>query len=170
MTVTQAIESRRSIRKYKPDSIEDDKLKQIGEAFRLAPSARNGQSWKLLIVTDPVVKERVAQAHPPGASPAGMILEAPAVLVGICSTQNVMSNGHRVDSIDVSIAMTFAMLKAEELGLGTVWMAYYDEPKMRNALGLGEDKSIVAIMPVGYANEAPEARPRKAFEEVVEIV
>ena len=170
MTVTQAIESRRSIRSFLPKAVEADKLAQIAEAFRLAPSARNGQSWKLMIVTDPAVKAKVAAASPDGNPPSPIVSGAPAVLVGTCSTQSVMSNGHRVDSIDVSIAMTFAMLKAQELGLGTCWMAYYTEQGLRDALNLPEDISVVAIMPLGYADESPEARPRKATEEIIEYV
>ena len=170
MTVTQAIESRRSIRKFLPKAIESEKLEQIADAFRLAPSARNGQSWKLLVVTDTEVKEKIAAASPDGNPPSPIISGAAAVLVGTCSTQSVMSNGHRVDSIDVSIAMTFAMLKAQELGLGTCWMAYYTEQGLRDALNLPNDVSIVAIMPLGYADESPEARPRKAFNEVIEYI
>ena len=122
MNVMQAIETRRSIRKYLSKPIEPEKLSKVAEAFRLAPSAGNGQSWKLLIVTDPEVKARIREASP---SKHNMITEAPAVLVGICSTQNVMTNGHRVDTTDVSIAMSFSMLAAYELGLGTCWMANY---------------------------------------------
>ena len=164
MDIAQAIETRRSIRKYRPDAIEPDKLTKIAEAFRLAPSARNGQDWKLYFVTKPEVKEKIREASP---SKHSMITEAPVVLVGTCSSQRIMSNSHRVDTTDVSIAMTFAMLQAHALGLGTCWMANYLEPEVRSALELPEDISIVAIMPLGYANEDPEARPRKPLDEVV---
>jgi len=167
MEVMKAIETRKSIRKYRPNPIEPEKLAKVAEAFRLAPSARNGQSWELLVVTDPAAKERIRQASP---SKHGMITEAPAVLVGICSTQSVMSNGHRVDTTDVSIAMTFAMLAAHDLGLGTCWMANYTEPELRAALGLADSLSIIAIMPIGYADEDPEAKPRKDSDEIVEYI
>jgi len=167
MDVMKTLETRRSIRKYLPKPIEKEKLAKIAEAFRLAPSARNGQSWKLLIVTDPAVKKKIQEASP---SKAEWITGADAVLVGICSTQNVMTNGHRVDTTDVSIAMTCAMLEAHELGLGTCWMAYYTEPEMRTALGLGEDMSVVAIMPTGYADESPEFRGRKDASEIIEYI
>jgi nitroreductase len=163
----QAIETRTSIRKYRPVPIEPEKMEKIAQAFRLAPSARNGQSWKLLIVTDPAKKEKIREASP---SKHSMITEAAAVLVGTCSTQNVMTNGHRVDSIDVSIAMSFAMLAAHELGLGTCWMANYTEPGLRDALGLSEETSIVAIMPVGYADESPDVKPRKPMDEVIAYI
>ena len=167
MEIMKAIEERRSIRKYRPDPVEPEKLARIAEAFRLAPSAMNDQGWKLLIVTDPAAKERIREASP---SKHSMISEAPVVLVGISTSQRVMENGHRVDSVDVSIAMSFAMLEAQAQGLGTCWMGYYTEPGLRAALGLAEDITIAAIMPLGYAGESPEARPRKAASEVVEYI
>ncbi|MCL2056328.1 MAG: nitroreductase family protein [Oscillospiraceae bacterium] len=164
MDVVKAIETRKSIRKYRPDPVEPEKLAQIAEAFRMAPSAGNGQSWKLLIVTDPAAKERMREASP---SRHPMITQAPCMLVGLCTTQNVMTNGHRVDTTDVCIAVSFAMLRAHELGLGTCWMANYTEPGLREALGISDDISIVAMMPLGYADEDPEPKPRKAIEEIV---
>ena len=164
MDVMKAIEERRSIRSYRSDPVEPEKLAQIAEAFRLAPSAVNAQNWKLLIVTDPAVKERISEASP---GKPDMITNAPVILVGTCSAQNEMLNGHRVDSVDVSIAMSFAMLEAQELGLGTCWIGYYTEPGMRDALGLSEETSIAAIMLLGYADEDPEPRPRKDLDEVV---
>jgi len=167
MAIMHVIKARTSIRKYRPDPIEPEKLAQIAEAFRLAPSARNGQSWKLIIVTDPAVKEQIREASP---SKHPMITEAPAVLVGVCSSQRIMTNGHRLDSVDVSIAISFAMLQAHELGLGTCWMANYTEPELRVALGLADDISVVAIMPLGYADETPEPRPRKPVKEIIEYI
>jgi len=81
-----------------------------------------------------------------------------------------MFNSHRVDSVDVSIAMSFVMLEACELGLGTCWIGYYEEPKLRAALKLSDSTSIVALMPLGYADETPEARPRKPMEEIIEYI
>lgn len=167
MEVMEVIKSRRSIRKFRPVPIEPDKMKRIEEAFRLAPSARNGQCWKLLVVTNRAIKEKIREASP---SKHTMITEAPIVLVGICTSQRLMTNGHRVDSVDVSIAMSFAMLEAHSLGLGTCWMANYHEQEVRKALGLADDISVVAIMPLGYADESPSARPRKLLDSVVDYV
>ena len=167
MDVMTAIETRRSIRKYRPDPIEPEKLEKIAEAFRLAPSAVNRQSWKLFIVTDSAVRERISEASP---GKNNMAIEAPCVLVATCAIQDLMLNGHRVDTTDVSIALSFAMLEAQELGLGTCWMGWYTEPEIRTALGLSEDISVVAIMPLGYPDECPDPRPRKTISEVVEYI
>jgi len=167
MEVMKAIETRRSIRKYHPTPIEPEKLAKIAEAFRLAPSANNKQKWKLLVITDPAIKEKLQEASP---AKFPMITEAPVILVGTCAYQETMENSHRVDSVDVSIAMAFAMLEAQSLGLGTCWLGYYTETKAKAALGLGDDTSVVAIMPLGYANETPKPTPRKPIEEVVEYI
>jgi nitroreductase len=163
MDVMRAIKTRKSIRKYLPRPAEHEKLDKIAEAFRLAPSARNGQNWKLLIVTDEGLKERIREVSP---SRHSMLTEAPVILIGTCAVQNVMTNGHRADTIDVSIAMSFAMLEARELGLGTCWMANYTEPGLREVLGLADGVSVVAIMPLGYADENPDPKPRKNVNEV----
>ena len=70
----------------------------------------------------------------------------------------------------ITIAMSFAMLEAHELGLGTCWMANYTEPELRAALGLPDDISVVAIMPVGYADEDPAPKPRKPVDEIVRYI
>ncbi len=167
MQVMEAIETRRSIRAYKPDPIEAEKLTRIANAFRLAPSARNGQSWKLLIICDPQTKEMVRGAT---LSAPQCLREAPVLLVACGLNQGIMTCGHRTDSIDVSIAMSFCVLEAWELGLGTCWMASYREQDVRVALGLPQDMSIVAISPLGYPSNVPEAKPRKPLEEVSTVI
>ncbi len=167
MNIMEAIESRRSIRIFLGREIEKEKLDKVAEAFRLAPSARNLQNWKLLIIQDPHKRELVRRA---ALGEPAMLAEAPVILAAIGSSQGVMTNGHRVDSIDLSIAMSFCVLEAWEQGLGTCWMASYREEDLRKALDLGEDESIAVITPLGYPAEAPDARPRKRADEVVKYL
>lgn len=167
MTVQEAIASRRSIRKYADTPIEQEKLQLVAEAFRLAPSARNMQNWKLLVIQSPEIRERVrgcCRGEPT------FLREAPAILVACDSDQGIMTCGHRVDSIDLSIAMSFAVLQAQEVGLGTCWMGSYDQEALLKALELPEGTSIAAITPLGYPAEMPEARPRKTAEEIIEYL
>ena len=167
MNVMETIESRRSIRQYIDKPIEKEKMDKVVEAFRLAPSAGNNQTWKLLVVTNPEKRAALREAT---ISKREMVETAPAVLVAISDRKDVMSNGHAVDTTDVCIALTCAMLEATELGLGTCWMANYYEPDMRAVLDLPETTSVVAIMPIGYAAESPDAKPRKATEEIVAYI
>ncbi|MDL2234209.1 nitroreductase family protein [Ruminococcaceae bacterium OttesenSCG-928-L11] len=166
MQVMEAIQARRSIRQYKPDAIEQEKLDQLAEAFRLSPSARNSQSWKLLIVRDPEKRDALVQAL--GSRPP--LVGAPVILCACGLNSSDMPCGHRADSVDLSIALSFVMLEACDLGLGTCWMGSHEEDKVRSVLGLPDSVTIPAITPLGYAAEAPDARPRKALTDVVEYI
>lgn len=161
----ELLEQRRSVRKYLTLPVEQEKLAAIAEAFRLAPSANNRQEWKLYAVSDPAVKAAIRKASPSGHP---MLEEAPVVLIAAGKKTDNMTNSHRADTIDISIAFSYALLQAAELELGTCWMANYTEPELQAALGLPEDISIVAISPLGYPAEMPAARPRKALEEILE--
>ena len=165
MELMQVLQDRRSIRKYKDTPIEDDKLAAVAESFRIAPSAGNGQGWKLIVVKDPAVREKIANTT---LSKPAWLLQAPVILVACGTRQNVMTNNHRVDTVDVSIAFTQMILAAWDLGLGTCWMASYREDWMLEALDLDDSYSVVAITPLGYADESPAAKPRKDTEVVVE--
>ena len=167
MDVMQAMQERRSIRKYQTRSIEQEKLDAIAQAFRLAPTARNEQKWKLYIVQNADVKAKIRAASP--GEPL-WLTDASAILVVTSDEQRVMTCGHRVDTVNLSIGMSFCVLEAWEQGLGTCWMAMFKEDGVREALGLPENISIAAISPLGYADEAPNARSRKPLEDVVEYI
>ena len=168
MELMDIVLTRRSIRKYKPDTIEAEKLEKIAEAFRLAPSARNSQNWKLLFVENAELKEKISKAAPTGQ--VKMLYEAPGILVAVGYCQDVMTCGHRVDTVDLSIAMSYACLQAHSLGLGTCWMASFREEEVKDALNLPADTSVVMITPIGYADENPAERPRKSLNEVFEVI
>ena len=166
MNVMEAIQTRRSIRKYKPDPVEPEKLEQILQAMRLSPSARNNQQWKFFIVTDPAVKATIAR----GVEYSPELIEgAPALLAAAGTGDRIMNSGHLCSSVDLTIAMTEGILEATELGLGSCFVASHDETVIRQALGLSPEWRIPLISPLGYADEAPEPRPRKDFAEVAEI-
>ncbi len=166
MDVFQAILDRQSIRKYVIKDVEPEKLEKVAQAFRMAPSAKNLQNKKLLVVKDQKTKELIRQASP---SKADMLIEAPAILIAVGYDKGIMTCGHRADTIDLSIAMSFAILEAFELGLGTCWMANYKEEELKEVLDLPEDASIVAISPIGYAKEIPGKTGRKPLSEVYEL-
>ncbi|RCX16026.1 nitroreductase [Anaerobacterium chartisolvens] len=163
MDILTAIKGRKSIRKYSTKPIEEEKLNKILEAIRFAPSARNGQPYKILVIRDAAKKAALRKE-----------LEAPAyfedapVLLAACGLDHaVMNNGQIKDTIDASIAMAFAVLQAYELGLGTVWTAGYDGEKMKKALGIPAQYSCVTVIPLGYAAEDPDPKPRKELNEIV---
>ena len=163
MSVMEAIEKRRSIRRYGSKPVEAEKLEKVLEAGRLAPSARNRQEWKLLAVTDP----KLLAAMPEACCGQKMVGEAPVNLV-VCSTKGGLMNcGQESSTVDCSIAMSFMMLEAAELGLGTCWLGAFDAPAVAKTLSLPEGWVPVVVSPLGYPAEEPEARPRKESSQVI---
>lgn len=164
MNVFEAVSKRRSIRKYKDTEVEDEKLQNILEVARIAPSAANRQEWKFIIVKDKETREKLVEA----ANGQTFVAEAPVTIVA-CSTESerVMPCGQYAYTVDLSIAVSFMILEATELGLGTCWLGAYDEEKVRNILQIPERIRVPAMFTLGYADESPHQRPRKHISEII---
>ncbi len=164
MDVFEAIKSRRSIRRYADKDVEEKKLRQVLEAGRLAPSARNMQEWKFVAVRDPELRRQLVDA----ASGQGFVGQAPVVIVA-CAVQHdhVMSCGHPSHLIDVAIAIDHIALAARELGLGTCWVGAFDQQKVRDILGIPDSVEVIELLPLGYPTEWPMGGSRKPFEDAV---
>jgi nitroreductase len=166
MEFAEVLANRRSVRSFKPQPVDEAKLKRIFEAANSAPSAGNLQAYQVRVVQDRAKKKALAQA----AYGQGFIAEAPVSLV-FCSDANRSAakygkRGSELYSVqDATIAGTFAMLAAVDLGLATVWVGDFDEKKVQQIL---EIKSLrpVAIFSLGYASEQPPPSPRRALEEI----
>jgi len=164
MDVLSAIKGRRSIRKYKDKSIEEEKLQKVLEAARLSPSAKNMQNWKFIVVRDEEIKKKLVDE----AIKQPFVNEAPVILV-CCGTETEsrMKCGQYRYTVDLSIATAYMILEAYEQGLGTCWLGSFDEEKAKEILGIPEGVRIVTITPLGYPDETPSPRPRKALEDIV---
>jgi nitroreductase len=164
MSVTTAISKRRSIRAYKDTPVEEEKLQLVLEAARLSPSARNRQEWKFVVVRDRETLSRLVEVAPSGQ----FLIQAPITIV-VCATEReyVMTCGQPAGTVDCSIALAYLILQAHELGLGTCWLGGYSEEAVKEILGIPAEARIVAITPLGYPAEAPEAKPRKPLSEIV---
>ncbi len=164
MSVQTAISERRSIRAYKDTPVEEEKLQQVLEAARLSPSARNRQEWKFVVVRDRDILAKLAEAAPSGR----FLIQAPVTIVAVATEgEYVMSCGQLAGTVDSSIALAYLILQAHELGLGTCWLGGYSEESVKQILGIAAEARIVAITPLGYPAEAPEAKPRKPLAEIV---
>ena len=166
MEFTEVLAKRRSIRSYTPQPVEEDKLRCIFVAANMAPSAGNLQSYQVRVVRDQAKRNALAQA----ANGQGFIADSPVSLVFCAdparSAQKYGQRGSELYSVqDATIAATYAMLAAVNLGLATVWVGDFDEKKVQEVL---EIKSIrpVAIFSLGYAAEQPQPSPRRAIEEI----
>ncbi|MCL1857935.1 MAG: nitroreductase family protein [Oscillospiraceae bacterium] len=163
MNLMEAIKGRRSIRAYDSKPVEKEKIEAVLEAARLAPSARNRQKWQFIVVTDPEVKDKMLDA----CNNQQFIKQAPAVIVACGKEPGIMSCEQPVETIDVSIAVSFIILKAYEEGLGTCWLGNFNKDKVKAVLGIPENVSVVAVTPLGYPAESPDARPRVSLDEIV---
>ena len=150
MNVIDAIKTRKSVRAYRDQPVEDDRLKAVLEAGRLAPSASNRQEWRFVIVREMETRKKIAQA----AGNQDFIAQAPVVIVACADTnEHVMRCGQACYPIDVAIALDHITLAAVELGLGTCWIGLFDEKKVKAILGIPEKMRVVELMPLGYPTD-----------------
>ena len=164
MTVMEAIKNRFSVRKFKSYEIEKEKLERVLEAARLAPSARNLQEWRFIVVQDPDMRRALAQA----ANGQSFVGEAPAVIVACAiTTEHVMSCGLHCFPIDVAIAMAYMTLAAVEEGLGTCWIGAFNADKVRALLGIPEQVIVVGLLPIGYPDAEPPSKNRLSLDDIV---
>lgn len=157
MSLLDTIKSRRSVRAYKAERIPADKLEKLLEAARLAPSARNLQAWKFLVVDDEAIKKQLV----PACNNQPSVGSASHVIAGIGDPS---LKWHQVD---LAIALEHIVLEAAELGLGTCWIGAFSEDDVKKVLKVPLDKKVVALLTVGYPDESPAARPRKGLDEIV---
>lgn len=164
MDVFEAISKRRSIRKYKDTPVEEDKLHKILETARIAPSAANRQEWKFLVVKGRETRQKLVNA----ANGQQFVGEAPVTIVA-CSTESekVMPCGQYAFTVDLSIAISFMILEATELGIGTCWLGAFKEDEVKKILDIPEEIRVPAMFTLGYADESPVPRPRKDFGDIV---
>jgi nitroreductase len=166
MKVLDVIQKRRSVRKYKKDPIPEKTLRRVLEAARLAPSGKNIQPWKFIIVKDKVLKEKLAQAS------AGQFFmaEAPVIIVGCGFPDNCYAHMGRYMkswSVDVTIALEHLILQAQEEGLGTCWIGSFEEDEVKAILNIPENVKVLALTPLGYPDEIPRFRGRKSLDEII---
>jgi len=179
MDLFDAIKTRRSVRKYLDTPVEDEKLLQILEAVRMAPSWANFQCWKFIVVKERATKEKISELSyvesffsPLGykANPAKKALaEAPVVIVACAdpSKSGVLWDQHYYMT-DLGIACQNLMLAARGLGLGTVFVGVFDEGRLRELLSIPLNIRVVGLFPIGYpVEDKKDGPPRKELNEFV---
>ena len=162
--VLEAIKKRRSVRSYQDKEIPEEILKQILEAGRLAPSAKNTQSWKFIVVKDKNLRKKLV----PACKNQEFVGEAPVVIAG-CGTNPdyKMSNGEFAYPIDLAIALDHMSLEAASLGLGTCWIGAFYQDQVKNILRVPEDVRIVNLLTLGYPKKLGTKTGRKLLSEIV---
>ena len=196
MELSDVIASRRSIRKFRPEDISADTVKQLIDAARLAPSGSNTQPARFIVVQSPAAKEALGQC-----TPYKFIVKAAVIIVCCADLTAITTRDARVGEllqegafegvdVDVSgamasssvmdaeaikayltmnaaIAIEHIVLKAVDLGLGSCWVGKFDRGKVNDCLALDENIFPVVLLPVGYPDQSPKARPRLPLDKYI---
>jgi len=151
------------VRSYEERDVEEDKLRQVLEAGRLAPSANNQQNWKFVVVRDAGLRRRLVGA----ASGQSFVGDAPVVIVACATTSDhIMPCGLPSHLVNVAIAIDHMALAARALGLGTCWVGAFDPDEVREILGIPKSVEVIELLPLGYPTSWPSATSRKPLEAV----
>lgn len=165
MELSEAIQTRRSVRKYKQEVPGDELIRECIEAACFAPSAHNSQPWKFVVVKDKEKIKALSKTQPYSA----FLSSAPVVIVALAEESK--SPRHWVE--DLSCAIMLLMLKAHEFGLGTCWNAVYQpgsqerEDYVRQVLKIPKGYRVLANIGLGFPAEKPGKKRVKTFEEAV---
>jgi len=162
--VIEAIQKRRSVRVYQDRAVPEDILAKILEAARLAPSARNSQSHKFIVVKDQQLRKKLAKK----ATSESFIGGAPVIIVAVAlDPEYVMPGGVPAHPVDIAIALDHMTLVAVEEGLGTCWVGAFYQQQVKQMLGIPEKYKVVALLSVGYPADSPRKKSRKPLQEII---
>ena len=156
MKFKEVIEKRRSIRKYKDTPVSKNKILQILEAARIAPSASHRQPWHFIVVEDKEVIKKLAKSE--------WAADAPVMIVGLADQK--ASPTWCIN--DLGVAFEHLVLAATDLGLGTCWMGQSNrEDLVKDLLDIPDNFKVVALTPIGEHDETPSPKERKSLESIV---
>lgn len=159
---------RYSVRRFKSQEVEPEKLEMVLEAGRLAPTACNYQPYKVLVLKTPAGIEKLRKGNP-------YMYEAPVAIIVCINHEAVwkrLSDGKDYGDIDATIVTDHMMLAAADLGLGSIWMGAFDPQNLRSEFNIPEHYEPVNVLLLGYAADdaAPQsaiAKRRKPLSETV---
>ena len=164
MQLLPEIEQRRSVRSYTEASVQRDVLQRIVDAGRLAPSAKNRQAWRFVVVTQSEIRAKL-QAAAFGQDYVG----SAAAVIALCTTniEYTMPNGIASYPVDLGIAGAFMMLQAEHERLGSCMVTTFREEEVKALLTVPHRMRVVMLLAVGHPAERPEPVHRHAANRVI---
>src|SRR5512144_2926490 len=165
MNFQDLIKKRYSVRAYKPDPVEDDKLARVLEAARIAPTAANRQAFRIIVIPTSERKNELRRIYGRDS-----FVQAPLVLC-VCAVPSEAwvrkADGWNAAEVDATIAMSHIVLAAAEEGLGTCWIAAFDPASAHEVLGLPPEVIPSAFTPLGYAADSATPKKRRPIGELV---
>jgi len=164
MNFNELINKRYSVRSYKTEPVEEEKLVQVLNAARLAPTAVNRQPFQLVVIHTAGREAELKRIY--GKE---WLSQAPVVIC-VCSVPSQAwsrMDNKNYNQVDAAIAMDHLILAATDLGLGTCWVAAFDPAAAREILRLPEGVEPIAFTPIGYPADQPKEKKRKGLSELV---
>lgn len=198
MELLDALQARRSIRKFKSEPIPEALITQLIQAAQLAPSGSNIQPTRFVVIKSDAVRTELSKA-----TPLPFVSQAPVILACCVDADALEATGTRARELkesgafagtplekmdpesyakrnamdkataeaylrlNAAIAIDHLTLRAVDLGLGTCWVMMFSQEKVKQLLGLGENYNVVALIPVGYPDQNPTARPRIELSKIL---
>ena len=164
MEFQQVVRARQSVRAYAGREVEEEKLTAMLEAANAAPSAGNFQAYEIYVVRDREKRRQLMEA----TFDQKFVGEAPVLLVFCTHAARCEYPGPETWALeDATIACTFAMLAATDLGLSSCWVGAFSPEAAAKVIGAPQGVVPMAILPVGYPGETPERTPRRTLTELV---
>ncbi len=167
MNFSELIHKRFSCRHYSPEPIEEEKINQVLEAARLAPTAANRQPFQIIVIqTEKHDAEDLLRIYP-----KDWFIQPPIILC-VCSLPDQAwyrkkFDGQNYSTVDVAIVVDHITLQAADIGLGTCWVGDFDPQAARDYLKLPEYVDPIAFTPLGYPLDVPKAKTRKKLEDLI---
>jgi nitroreductase len=158
------VRNRYSVQAFSTKPVEEEKLRQVLEAARLAPTAANRQPFQFIVIRTAGKEENLRYIYGKEFFRKAPILICACTLPARAWTR---SDGKNYSDVDVAIAVDHLTLAATSLGLGTHWVAAFDVDAAREVLGIPEDVVPVVFIPLGYPADSPRAKQRKDPSELI---
>ncbi|MDR1371492.1 MAG: nitroreductase family protein [Dysgonamonadaceae bacterium] len=171
----ELVQSRQSDRAFDASRpVEQEKLMRIIEAGRLAPSACNAQPWHFIVVDDPELKNKVADAtatkilglnHFTRQAPVHIVIVEEKV--NFSSGFGTMVKDKYFAHVDIGIVAAHMTLAAADEGLGSCILGWFDEPKMRGLLKIPSNRRVLLDIVIGYSTQSLREKKRKKQDDIV---
>lgn len=165
MEFKEIVQSRFSVRNFKSVAIPREKIMQILDTVRLAPSAINYQPWHFIVISKRKNLDALVRAYP-----RPWILSAPTIIVACINHRESwkrVKDKKDFGDVDVAIAIDHLTLAATSLGLGTCWVCNFDVDICRETLALPDFLEPLALIPIGFPIADPPEKKRKSLDEIV---
>ncbi|MDR2473796.1 MAG: nitroreductase family protein [Tannerella sp.] len=171
MDFKELIKIRQSDRAYENRAVEREKIETVLNAGRLAPSANNAQSWTFVVVDEPEMKNRLADAC--FRMGGDFVRQAPVVIALVAEKPLLISRigvvVRQIDftSLDMGIVAAHLCLQAADLGLGSCMLESYHEKQVRQVLNIPDNRRIALLISLGYSADKQREKKRKKPEDVI---